>query len=258
MMLRPERMLVKGSPGRGAARSSVWRRTRLHSGVMRSLVCATLLVSLVFGCGDDASDGTGGAGGAGGGEPEPVVTVLRPGGEPLPGESECKVTITEGLPNYGQTHVAVCTKVAYATNPPASGNHWPIWAAFGTYEQPVPREMLVHDLEHGAIVMSHRCQGDCLEVLDAFEEVVAAHGVDTICAAGVDPTVTSRFVITPDPELDAPIALSAWRATYVATCIDLPSLSAFVDAHYGEAPENVCAQGKDPSDPATGVPDCAP
>ena len=87
---------------------------------------------------------------------------------------------------------------------------------------------------------------------------VTAHGVDAICAAGVDPTVTSRFVITPDPELDAPIALSAWRATYVATCIDLPSLTAFVDAHYGEAPENVCAQGKDPADPATGVLDCAP
>jgi hypothetical protein len=209
---------------------------------------------LALGCGDDVA-GTGGAGGAEP-DPEPVVTVLTPGGDPLPGQTECKVTITEGLPLQGQTHVPVCTRVAYATNPPASGDHWPIWAAFGTYVEAVPREMLVHDLEHGAIVMAHRCEPDCPEVLAAFEQVIEDFGVDTVCAAGSSPEVTSRFVVTPDPLLDAPIALSAWRATYVATCIDPPSLAAFVEAHYANAPENVCAQGKDPTDPETGVPGC--
>lgn len=222
-----------------------------------------VLGQLLLACADDASSsGGGGAGGGQGGSggevPDPIVTVLTPDGEPLPGQGECKVTITTQLPNDGQTHVPICTEVEYSTNPPASGDHWPIWAAFGHYEQPVPREMLLHDLEHGAIVMAHDCEGECPEVLAAFDQVIDDFGVDTICVAGMSPPlVESRFVVTPDPELDAPIALSAWRATYVATCIDPPSLAEFVEAHYGAGPENLCAQGKDPADPSTGVPACS-
>ena len=228
---------------------------------MRTLLWTTLVAGLVAGCGDDTGSGgagAGGDGGAGGEVPEPIVTVLTPEAEPLPGQTECTVTITEGLPSDGQTHVPICTEVSYATNPPSSGDHWPIWAAYGTYEEPVPREMLVHDLEHGAIVLSHRCEGECPEVLTAFGQVIEGHGVAPLCAAGmVGPTVNSRFIVTPDPERAAPIALSAWRATYVATCIDLPSLSDFVEAHYGNAPENLFSAGKDPADPETGVPACS-
>jgi hypothetical protein len=230
---------------------------------MRALVLGFLLVGV--GCdGDVENPGGGGAGGAGsggtGGEGgqggQPIVTELFPGAPPLPGETECKVTITENLPNYGAKHHPICTPLAYQTNPPSSGDHWGMWAMFKSYTLPVPREMLVHNLEHGAIVMAYGCPGGCPDVPIAFEDVAADFGADPLCVASPTGAERSRIIITPDPELAEPIGLSAWRATYVATCIDPDSMLAFVTKHYAKAPENICAEGKDPTDPVNGVTVC--
>jgi hypothetical protein len=61
-------------------------------------------------------------------------------------------------------------------------------------------------------------------------------------------------VLTPDPDLDTPIAASAWGATYTATCIDTASLAAFVSEAYGKGPETTCANGEDLE--VTGGPAC--
>ncbi len=198
-----------------------------------------------------------GAGGEGGAPLPPVVTVLHPDQTPLPGETECVVTITDNHPLEGRTHVEVCSPVAYQTNPPSSGDHWPIWAEFRSYDAPVPRSMLVHNLEHGAVIMLYRCDADCPEIPAAYEEAADTFGLDPLCVMGSNNAERSRIVIAPDPELDAPIGLASWRATYVATCLDPPSILEFIETHYGRGLEQVCAQGKDPADPATGVPLCA-
>jgi hypothetical protein len=208
-------------------------------------------VVAIASCSDDAgSAGTGGA--------APTVTELTPDAAPLPGETECKVTITEGLPIEGSKHEDVCTSVEYGTNPPSSGNHWPIWAAFRAFDAPVPREMYVHDLEHGGIVMAYRCDAACPDVTDAFEAAATDFGVDERCLAAQNGAERSRLVVTPDPLLDRPIGLAAWGATYTATCIDPPSLLTFIQDHYATGPEDTCAQGKDPTDPTTGIPACSP
>lgn len=218
------------------------------------------LAIFTIACGDSGTDSSGGGDAGGGSEggsaPVPTETVLHPDQPPLPGHDECVVTIWENLEHEGATHVPVCTEVAYQTNPPSSGDHWGVWAEFRTYDEPVPREMLVHNLEHGAVVMRHRCEDACPDVTDAFEQVAVDFGVDELCVSSPTGAARSRIIITPDPELDAPIGLSAWRATYVATCIDPESLLAFVEEHYAKGPENLCAEGKDPADPATGIPAC--
>lgn len=230
---------------------------------MRCALCFAL-VGLAA-CSDDAGTGgsgtgpggTGGGGGDGGaGDAPPVVTELFPAAPPLPGETECKVTITTNLPVQGASHHPVCTELSYATNPPSSGDHWSMWAEFRTYATPVPREMYVHNLEHGGIVMAYKCDGLCLDIAQAYENAADAHGVDPLCAASSTGAERSRIIITPDPELGEPIGLAAWRATYVATCIDPPSILEFVDAHYAKGPENTCSEGKDPDDPANGITLC--
>ncbi len=211
------------------------------------------------GCGPDGAAGGGGSGaGGGGGEggSAPIVTVLHPDREPLPGQTECTVTISKNLPFEGHTHVPVCTPVEYGTNPPSSGNHWPIWAEFRTFDAPVPREMLVHNLEHGAVVMRYRCDDGCPDVVDAFEQASADFGADELCLLSPENADRSRIVIAPDPKLDAPIGLSAWQATYTATCLDPESIQDFIESTYGKGPESLCKQGKDPADPSTGVPAC--
>ena len=187
---------------------------------------------------------------------QPVVTVLHPDAAPLPGQTECTVTITTNIPVTKAVHVPVCTPVSYATNPPSGGDHWGVWAAFTTYATPVPREMYVHDMEHGALVLLHDCDGACPEELTAA--LAAAHDQvmgDPLCLQ-IPGGPSERVLTTPDPLLDTPIAIAAWGATYTATCIDEASLKAFAKAHYGHGPEQVCADGKLYGDPDGGAPTC--
>ncbi|MFT3771932.1 MAG: DUF3105 domain-containing protein [Minicystis sp.] len=191
-----------------------------------------------------AGCGSGGSGGTGGGGTGPVTTILHPNAPPLPGQSECKVVEVTGIPVASAMHVPACTPVDYPTNPPSGGNHWAIWAAYKKYTAPIPREMYVHDLEHGAVVLLYRCDGACPDVVAALDEVFASLS-DPSCAGPPGPS--ARVIVAPDPDLDTPIAAAAWGATYTATCIDVTSLEAFAADHYAQGPEDLCGDGLDVS-----------
>jgi hypothetical protein len=201
---------------------------------------------LATGCGGSGSGGSGGDAGTGN------TTTLHPDAPPLAGETTCTVTEVTEIPVSGAMHVPVCTPISYPTNPPSGGDHWPIWAAYRTYDAPVRREMYVHDLEHGAIVLAYRCKDDCPEVVAALSSVIDGMTADPACEGAPGPS--ARMVLTPDPDLPTPIAAAAWGAIYTATCIDLPSLQAFAKDHYAQGPEDICANGVDVSNaaPCTG------
>jgi hypothetical protein len=60
-------------------------------------------------------------------------------------------------PVVASPHVEECSKLAPLSNPPSSGPHYPRWAAYRRYDVPIPRGFSIHDLEHGGIVISYRC-----------------------------------------------------------------------------------------------------
>jgi hypothetical protein len=194
-----------------------------------------------LGCGDVTDSTTVGVDGGTDANADPVVETLYPSGKPLPGFDTCEVVITTNIVQNTAEHRDVCTPLEYETNPPSGGNHWNKWAAFGIYEVAVPREMYVHDMEHGAVVLAYDCADACPEVVDALSSVYAGVAADPLCISSS--SVNARLLLTPDPKLDTPIAAAAWGATYTATCIDLPSLEDFVSRRYGRGTEATCAQG---------------
>ncbi len=179
-----------------------------------------------------------GASDAGSSDAGSNVVVLHPDAGALPGESSCKVTITTRIPVATALHVATCSSVSYATNPPSGGDHWPIWSALKKYTRPVPREMYVHNLEHGTVVLAYRCAPACPDVVGALSAVFDK-AVDPRC--GVHP----RVVLTPDAKLPTPIAAVGWGATYTATCIDPTSLQNFTNQAIGHGSEDLCDDGVD-------------
>ena len=205
---------------------------------------ACLAPLLVAGCGGSGGSGGGSGGGAGTG----TTTISHPGAPPLPGETACTVVEVTDIHVASATHVPACTAIEYPTNPPSGGNHWPSWAAYKKYDVPVRREMYVHDLEHGGIVLAYHCKNGCPEVVAALSSVRDGMPADPACAGPPGPSV--RMVVTPDHRLATPIAAAAWGATYTATCIDLPSLQAFARAHYAHGPEDSCNDGVDVSSAA--------
>src|SRR5438067_8870322 len=90
-----------------------------------------------------------------------LLVVLGGGGGP----SEQKVaadmnaagctfkTVTASVPG-GKTHVASLTaKLPWNTNPPSNGQHYPRWAVWGFYNEAVNPRMVVHNEEHGGVVL---------------------------------------------------------------------------------------------------------
>lgn len=144
-------------------------------------------------------------------------------------------------PVVASPHVATCSAVTYETDPPSSGPHYPVWAAFKTYGVAINPGFLVHALEHGAIVITWRCDNGCEASLTALHAMLDARAADPLC----DPLVKHRVIIAPRPTQDVALAAWGWGASWKADCFDLDSLSDFIDAWYAKGPENVCAQGVD-------------
>lgn len=158
-------------------------------------------------------------------------------------DASCFVEI-DSPPLMDAVHVPIGTSIEWDSNPPSSGPHFPIWAAYQAYTTPVPRGYYVHDEEHGGVVLLYTCSdpAGCPQVAAALQSVSDSLPDDPLCT-GAGEGVRVRTVITPDPLLDVPVAAAAWGWVYRAQCVDLPTLKAFAQQHYGQGPEVLCANG---------------
>ena len=203
--------------------------------MLRTRVWPCLLIVAVIGCYESRSYQVDGL---------QNIQTLFPDQDPLAGYLQCEVSTADD-PAESRVHLEVCSDLVYTAVPASSGDHYGVWAEFLEYEDPVPQGFLVHSMEHGAVVLYHNCPEGCPEVLDAFREIRDAQGQDPQCE-GVG-EVLNRIIITPRPEMDVPIAATAWERSYTATCLDIESLVEFVSRHYGQGPEDLCSGGFDGS-----------
>jgi len=201
-----------------------------------TLGATMLLFAANAACGSSEQrlDGAGGTGGAGRGDcgAAPGDRDARPG--------DCQATVASH-PIEGGQHMPVCAPLSYGTNPPSSGNHYPVWAAYQTYERPFPRGFWVHSLEHGAVVFTYNCPGGCADEVADVQAFI--DGLPADCGAKA-----RRVILTPDPDLDVRFAASAWGHTLRAHCFDRDAFSTFFTAHYDRAPESICGGGEDPTE----------
>ena len=148
--------------------------------------------------------------------------------------------VIQSWDDFGALHHPAGTPLTYCTSPPSSGDHYDQWAAFRTYDKPVPYGYLVHSLEHGAVVILYKCaSGSCPTIQSQLQAVADARPVDPFC---MDP-VKRRVIIAPDPTLDVEIAAASWQWTYRASCVHAASLGKFIDDHYAKTPEDFCSDG---------------
>ena len=221
--------------------------------VLWLLIAACNVAVMAGGCGVTGPTGAGGSGGAivdaAAGDSSDDARIDNEVADADGGG--CQIVVAqhpdEGAWHLGQCTVAgcECAPTTYLTNPPSSGNHYPIWADYKIYGKPVPWGYLVHDLEHGAVVISYRCPAaGCSVDLTAVRAFVDGLAPDNVCL--------SRKLITvvPDPDLDVAFAASAWTWTLRASCFDAAAFGDFIDQHYAHGLERICGAGVDLS--ATG------
>jgi hypothetical protein len=124
----------------------------------------------------------------------------------------------------GRSHTT--KPVTYAQNPPVGGDHSPQFLTCGVYTTPVPNELAVHDLEHGAVWIT-------------YQPNLPADQVAIIQADALAPPVVrgTRFVtVSPYPGLPSPVVASAWGTQLKLTSASDSRLSAFI-AKYRLGPQ---------------------
>lgn len=113
----------------------------------------------------------------------------------------------------------------YNSVPATSGWHLASPARWGVHNNFIPDETIVHNLEHGGIGIHYNCPEMCPELIEQLESIVAR--VDEV-------------ILSPYPEMQTRIALTAW--TYLDTFeeFDEDRIEAFVAAHMNSsvAPEH--------------------
>lgn len=172
--------------------------------------------------------GSGGTSGASGGSP------ATPAGDA--GVADCGASIVESLPTSA-SHLTQCSAVTYDTNPPSGGSHYAIWAAYQSYDFPLPAGYLVHSLEHGAVVFWYNCPEGCAGEVAEVEAFIASMPEDPSCSGT---GAARRAVLVPSPALGSRWAASAWGFALTADCFDAAAFGAFYDEHYGRGPEDLC------------------
>lgn len=205
-------------------------------------VAAVMALALSVGCESTTTAPTGsttvtsgsdGSGGSGFGGEESWIVETGTGG--------CNAVLYDP-PDVSGSHKDDCSKLEWHSNPPTSGDHYGVWAAFKTYEQALPWGFALHALEHGAVALLYNCPGGCDDEVAAMQTLVDSLPEDRACSDDV----ARRIIITPDPNLDVQFAVSSWGHMLKAECFDAELVQAFIDEHYADGPEDLCSGGTDP------------
>jgi hypothetical protein len=141
--------------------------------------------------------------------------------------------------NFHNDSPKLTSKVKWSTFPPSGGGHYPLWAVWGFYTQPVNERQVVHNEEHGGMIMwwGPKVSQQTIDELRKF----------------YDDSPTGMFG-TPIAGLGNKIALTAWTGDptryyqngnygtgHLATCtkFDQKAFETFRDAYRGHGPEGI-------------------
>jgi len=144
------------------------------------------------------------------------------GQEGTPAAERAAEAPIEGLETFEVASAAHTREtVDYPQNPPAGGPHDPVWQNCGFYEEPVRNEHAVHSQEHGAVWITYRP--------DLADEDLAplrrlAERNDYV-------------LVSPYPDLPAPVVASAWGAQLRLDDPHDPRLRQFVRLYAEQGPE---------------------
>jgi Protein of unknown function (DUF3105) len=130
-----------------------------------------------------------------------VLIIVLGGDDPVDNvgvaASEANCTERETFESEGDQHVDVGTPVQYEANPPTTGNHWPTEAIAptGFSEEPIAAESVVHNQEHGMVVVYYNPEAPD-EVLDQIEQLVDQEQTATVGLPWDEIEEPYNFVLT--------------------------------------------------------------
>ena len=123
------------------------------------------------------------------------------------------------MPDQGNLHIATAETPhePYNSDPPTSGPHLSYIAPWGVHTRPIPRELQVHNLEDGGVLVQYGCQ--CPELADKLAAIVRRYD--------------KQVILAPYPEMKSKIALTAWTRIQPLEELDEKRIVRFIEAYRG-------------------------
>lgn len=135
-----------------------------------------------------------------------------------------KPLVGEKISDMGGVHVARGKPHdPYNSNPPTSGPHFGDGTAGpGIKTEPVPDELVLHSMEHGAAVVWYKeglDQSDVNKIKEAFGNS------------------SGKKIMLPRKDLDVPVALTSWGYLLKLQIVDEVKIKEFIETNNDRAPE---------------------
>jgi hypothetical protein len=105
----------------------------------------------------------------------------------------------------------------YNTDPPTSGPHLPYIAPWGVHTRPIERELQVHNLEDGGVLVQYSCE--CPDLMEQLKRVVVRYD--------------KQVILAPYPTMKSRIALTAWTRIDTFDEFDEARVRRFIEAYRG-------------------------
>ena len=127
----------------------------------------------------------------------------------------------EFVRSLGNRHISPSEAglTTYNSDPPTSGPHLPMIAEWGVHREPITKELQVHNLEDGGVVVQYNCAAagqECQTLIDKLAEIVRRY---------------DRAVLAPYPAMSHKIALTAWTRIDKLSDFDEKRIVRFIEAY---------------------------
>ena len=133
----------------------------------------------------------------------------------------------ETFAEEGSMHVPLGSVVVYSTDPPTSGDHYPIAVGGGYYEFEIEAPYLVHSMEHGGAIIYYH------------PGVVTNSQKNSLKALARDhPGVFGQVVCVPRNDAAYPIILTAWTRRLRLSTYDQDRIDGFLALFLDQGPES--------------------
>jgi uncharacterized protein DUF3105 len=125
------------------------------------------------------------------------------------------------FPDQGNRHVRTLNEAIppYNSDPPTSGPHLPYVAPWGIHTEPIPRQLQVHNLEDGGVMVQYNCPEGCPDLVDRLKTLVSGY--------------EHQVILAPYPGMKARLALTAWTRLDAFDEFDEGRIQGFIKAYRG-------------------------
>jgi len=129
------------------------------------------------------------------------------------------------IENQGRNHIALSQTFSdYNSNPPTSGPHYAERLAnWGTYNEETPESTLIHNLEHGGVIIHYKGQtDDQIDRIDSFVE-----------------SYQDGVISNPNERIDKPIAIASWTRMQQCESFSPDAVAGYIQEHCNKGPEKL-------------------